>query len=151
MTSPPKTEPNLTLVMDPFDYLVWIFVVIAFILMFLKSWIISRTLTEIKNFDINWKIITVSLRQQISSHLPPFVHLRILFSCWLLACFVLTTSYSGCLYTLMAFPSHIKTIDTINELSIAQINGEIEVIAVINTNYYEFLKVCYFFRIGFNF
>jgi hypothetical protein len=151
MTSPPKTEPNLTLVMDPFDYLVWIFVIIAFILMFFKSWIISRTLTEIKNLDINWEIITVSLRQQMSSHLPPFFHLRILFSCWLLACFVLTTSYSGCLYTLMAFPSHIKTIDTINELSIAQINGEIEVIAVINTNYYESLKVCYFFSIGFNF
>ncbi len=45
-----------------------------------------------------------------------------------MACLVLRTSYSGCLHSLMAFPSRMKTIDTVEELAIAQKNEEIQTI-----------------------
>jgi hypothetical protein len=41
----------------------------------------------------------------------------------------------------MAFPSLIKTIDTITELSIAQKRGEIEFMVTEDTNEYYSLKV----------
>jgi hypothetical protein len=140
MTSSPKVVPNLKLIMDPFDYLVWICIIIAFILLFFSSWIISKNLPEIKKFYLHWKIITVFLGQQTSLHLQN-ISLRIIFGSWLLACFVMVSSYSGCLDSLMAFPSHIKTINTITELLNSQRNGEIKVVVEKNTIYYQSLKV----------
>ena len=63
------------------------------------------------------------------------------FCCWILSCLVLTSSYSGCLHSLMAIPSKVKPIDTINELAIAQREGKIQVIAVENSVFYIELKV----------
>jgi hypothetical protein len=96
----------------------------TFILFFIIKWLLNHYLPESTKIDINWAIICVSLRQQFpfqSLSKDPF---RFMFCSWLLACLVLTSSYSGCLHSLMAFPSNVKTIDTITELSIAQKKGE---------------------------
>ncbi len=145
ITSSPKIEPNLTLIIDPFDYSVWIYIIIAFILMFFNSWVISKTSVETKKFYLNWEIITAFLRQQTSSHLPNLFALRIVFCCWILSCFVLTSSYSGCLHSLLAFPSHIKTINSITELLSSQTRGVIQVIAVKKAVYYQSFKVLIIF------
>jgi hypothetical protein len=73
--------------------------------------------------------------------LPSVGSLRILLSGWLLACLVLISSYSGCLHSLMAFPSRIKTINTIEELAIAQRNGEIQTISTESSLNFHLLKV----------
>jgi len=64
-----------------------------------------------------------------------------------LACVVLTTSYGGCLYSLMAVPSRVKTIDTVTELAIAQTNGQIQVIANEKTSDYYLFKVILIFHL----
>ncbi len=95
-----------------------------------------------KKFNTKWAIISAALRQQFSFSHESANSFRIIFSSWLLACLVLTSSYSGCLHSLMAFPLHIKTINTINELAIAQRNGEIQAIATGSSAYFHALKVC---------
>ncbi len=67
--------------------------------------------------------------------LPSIASLRIIFISWLLACLVLRSSYSGCLNSLMAFQSNIKTIDTLTELSNLQTKGEIQVTATKSSAY----------------
>jgi len=141
VTSPPKLEPIITLVIKPFDYSVWICFIFSLILIIFNIWVISHYFTALKKIHIKWAIICASLRQQLSCSLPPIVPLRIMFSCWLLSCLVLTYSYSGCLHSLMAFPSKFNTIDTIEELSIAQRNGQIQVTDTEAGIYYQSLKV----------
>jgi hypothetical protein len=105
-----------------------------------KLFIISQNWKELTKISIKWALIYTSLGQQLYFYLPSVGSLRILFSGWVLACLVLRSSYSGCLHSLMAFPSRIKTIDTITELANAQKNGEIQTI----TGYplfYQLLKV----------
>jgi hypothetical protein len=109
--------------------------------MVLTEWLISQNWTELKQISINWAIISALLRQQLSCRLPTIGPLRILLCCWLLTCLVLTASYSGCLYSLMAVPSKIKTIDTLKELANAQRNGLIQVTCIGDSSYYESLMV----------
>jgi len=147
ITRRPKPELNMTLIIEPFDTLVWVcfFIVLLFILFY--SCLSSRYLTEMKNIDLSWTMISLLLRQQISYVLPLVVSLRLVLCCWLLACIVLTSSYSGCLYSLMTYPPRIKTIDTLINLAIAQRNGEIQVIANENSSYGQWLKVQFFYSV----
>jgi hypothetical protein len=141
VTSAPKPIPNITLIIDPFDNIIWICIVVVFILMSCNVFLISQQWEKLKKLSMNWAIISSSVRQQLYFYLPSIGSLRILFSGWLLACFVLTSSYSGCLHSLMAFPSKIKTINTIEELANAQRNREIQVIVTENFMYFHLLKV----------
>jgi hypothetical protein len=141
ITSIPKSEPIITLFVKPFDYLVWISLMFVFILIFLNEWILSRHYFKLKNIEIYWNTISVSLNQQISCRLPSINSFRIMLSSWMIAVLVLTSSYAGCFYSLMAFPSQVKTIDTITELAIAQKNGEIQ---VITTDSYRSFQVLFF-------
>jgi len=109
--------------------------------MLFNEWLISQYWIELKKIDLSWAIISALFRQQTSCRLPSVGPLRIMLCCWLLACLVLTSSYGGCLYSLMAVPSHVKTIDTINELAIAQRAGKIQVTATASSSYYHSLKV----------
>jgi hypothetical protein len=143
LTPPPKDIPNITLVIDPFDYFVWISIIIVSILIpLIKGLFIKQYVLVMKIFAINRAIINSSFKRKLSRHSSNDSPLRIMICCWLLSCIVLTSSYSGSLYSLMAFPSYSKTIDTLVKLSIDQKNNEIQVIAVENTIYYEYLKVC---------
>jgi hypothetical protein len=96
-----------------------------------------------KKIEINLSIISKFLRQQLSCRLPLINSLRIMLSSWLMACLVLTSSYGGCLYLLMAFPSHLKIIDSISKLVIAQRNGEIQVITANNSYFHRSLQVLF--------
>jgi apolipoprotein N-acyltransferase len=128
LTPSPKLSPNITLVIDPFDYMIWICIIVAFLLMFFNLFLMSQHWKKFEKLSINWALIASFVGQQLSFCLPSVGSLRILFIGWLMACLVLRTSYSGCLHSLMAFPSRIKTIDTIEELAIAQKYGEIQTI-----------------------
>ncbi len=141
ITPPPKLEPIITLVIEPFEPLVWVCIIASLILMVLTEWLISQNWTVLKQIDIDWAIISALLRQQMSCRLPAVGPLRILLGCWLLTCLVLTASYSGCLYSLMAVPSKIKTIDTLKELANAQRNGLIQVTCIGGSSYFESLMV----------
>jgi len=141
ITPAPKIASIITLVIEPFDFSVWICFIISFVLMLINLWLISQYYIELKNISLKWTIICSSLRQQLSCRLPSVGPLRLLLCSWLLACVVLTTSYGGCLYSLMAIPSKAKTIDTVMELAIAQTNGKIQVTAVGKGAYYNSLKV----------
>ncbi len=140
ITSIPKSEPIITLFVKPFDYLVWISLMLVFILIFLNEWIQSLHYFKLKNIDIYWNIISMSLNQQISCRLPSINSFGIMLSSWMIAVLVLTSSYAGCLYSLMAFPSQVKTIDTITELALAQKNGQIQ---VITTDSYRSFQVLF--------
>jgi len=144
ITPPPKKVPIITLVVEPFDFLVWICFILAFVLMLFNLWFISQYYIELKNINLSWAIICALLRQQ-SCRLVSVGPLRLLFCIWLLACLVLTTGYSGCLYSLMAVPSRVKTIDTFIELAMAQKNGQIQVTAVEKSVHFPSLKVSSFF------
>jgi len=103
--------------------------------------LISQYYIEMKNIDLSWALISASLRQQFSRRLPPVEPLRLMSCSWLLECIVLTSSYSGCLFSLMAISSSLKTIDTIHELAIEQRNGRIQVTATEKSVYFQSLKV----------
>jgi hypothetical protein len=141
ITPSPKATPNITLIIDPFDYLIWIWIIFVFFLMFCKLFLITQKWSELKKLSLKWGLIYTSIGQQLYFCLPSVGSLRILFSGWLLACLVLTFSYSGCLHSLMAFPSRMKTINTIEELAIAQRNGEIQTISTGTSLNFHLLKV----------
>ncbi len=141
ITPSPKATPNITLIIDPFDYFIWIWIIVVFILMFCNLFLITQKWNELKKLSLKLALIYTSLGQQLYFYLPSVKSLRILFSGWLLACLVLRSSYSGCLHSLMAFPSRMKTINTIEELAIAQRNGEIQTISIKSGSNYPLLKV----------
>jgi hypothetical protein len=141
ITPSPKATPNITLIIDPFDYFIWIWIIVVFILMFCNLFLITQKWNELKKLSLKWALICTSIGQQLYFCLPSVGSLRILFSGWLLACLVLTFSYSGCLHSLMAFPSRMKTINTIEELAIAQRNGEIQTITTGTALDFDLLKV----------
>ncbi|CAG2110818.1 unnamed protein product [Medioppia subpectinata] len=66
--------------------------------------------------------------------------LRPVFTGWLWACLVLTSSYSGCLYSLMSFPTRVKTINTVEELAEAQREHRVRVIATTSDAYYDMIR-----------
>ncbi len=141
ITSSAKPIPNITLIIDPFDNIIWISIIVGFILMSCNVFFISQQWEKLKKLSMNWAIISSSVGQQLYFCLPSIGSLRILFSGWFLACLVLTSSYSGCLHSLMAFPSKIKTINTIEELANAQRNREIQVTATESILYFTLFKV----------
>ncbi|CAG2110819.1 unnamed protein product, partial [Medioppia subpectinata] len=87
--------------------------------------------------DIKWLVVNTALRQQCPVCIPH--RLRLLMVFWLLATLVLTSSYSGCLYSLMAFPTRTKTINTVEELATAQSQHTIQVMATKNGAYYNMI------------
>jgi hypothetical protein len=143
VTPSPKETPNITLIIDPFDYFIWICIIVVFILMFCNLYLVTQNWNELKKLCIKWALIYTSFGQQLYFYLPSVGSLRILFSGWLLACLVLRSSYSGCLHSLMAFPSRMKMINTIEELAIAQNNGEIQTITGDSMSF-QLLKVIIF-------
>jgi ABC-type amino acid transport substrate-binding protein len=136
-----KPIPNITLVFQPFDYLIWFCVIITFILKSFNEILISRHIFLYKNMIRNRKINFNSFFQLLCRHLPTVHPLRIIVCVWLLAYLILRSSYSGCLYSLMTIPLHVKTIDTITELSIEQKSGRIQVIASRGSIHFQELKV----------
>jgi hypothetical protein len=120
ITPSPKAIPNITLIIDPFDYFIWIWIIVIFFLMFCNLFLIliTQKWNELKKLSLKWALIYTSIGQQLYFCLPSVGSLRILFSGWLLACLVLTFSYSGCLHSLMAFPLRMKTLNTIEESAI---------------------------------
>jgi len=145
ITPPPKSVPIITLVIEPFDFSVWIYFMISFVLMLFNLWLISQYYIELKNTKLSWALVCASLRQQLSCRFASVEPLRLLFCSWLLACLVLTTSYGLCLYSLMAVPVRVKTIDTVTELAIAQTNCQVQVIAANTSIYFQSMKVSNFF------
>ncbi|CAG2102902.1 unnamed protein product, partial [Medioppia subpectinata] len=87
--------------------------------------------------DMKWLVVNTALRQQCPVCIPH--RLRLLMVFWLLATLVLTSSYSGCLYSLMAFPTRTKTINTVEELATAQSQHTIQVMATKNGAYYNMI------------
>ncbi|CAG2114560.1 unnamed protein product [Medioppia subpectinata] len=140
ITPPPKSLPKITLVIEPFEGLVWVCIVMSIILMVFTEYLITKKWTHLKKVDIKWAIISALLKQCLAFRLPNIFSLRIMICFWLLACLVLTASYSGCLYSLMAIPSRAKPINTINELADAQRRGEIQVTAIGGSSYFDSLK-----------
>jgi hypothetical protein len=141
ITPSPKATPNITLIIDPFDYLIWIWIIVIFFLMFCNLFLITQKWNELKKLSLKWALIYTSIGQQLYFRLPSVGSLRILLSGWLLACLVLRSSYSGCFHSLMAFPSRMKTINTFEELAIAQKNGEIQTISSGRSVNFHVLKV----------
>jgi hypothetical protein len=141
ITPPPKAINDIFLVIKPFDFLVWICFIVSFVLIIFVNKLISNHYMELRKIDTNWAIICASLRQQTSFPLPSVPPFIIMMCCWLLACLVLTSGYSGCLYSLMTVPPKMKNIDTITELANAQSNGQIQVIASKGSTYFSALKV----------
>jgi hypothetical protein len=137
----PKPIPNITLVFQPFDYLIWFCVIVTFILKSFNEVLISRHIFRSKNMIRNRKINFNSFFQLLSRHLPTVYPLRIIVCVWLLAYLILRSSYSGCLYSLMTIPLHVKTIDTITELSIEQKSGRIQAISSRGSIHFQELKV----------
>ncbi len=141
ITSWPKPEPDLELVIKPFDSFVWICIFVTQFLLFLNEWLISKHWKELKKFEINWIIFSTSLRQTVNCCLPSIDSLRLMLINCLLTSFVLTSGYSGCLHSLMAFPLRVKTINTLTELSKAQKSGEIQVLGLETGFNYLAIKV----------
>jgi hypothetical protein len=108
--------------------------------MFFNLFLITKKWNDLKKLSLKYALIYTSIGQQLYFCLPSVGSLRILLSGWLLACLVLRSSYSGCLHSLMAFPSRIKTIDTVKELANAQKNGEIQTITE-SKKFYQSLEV----------
>ena len=134
------------LVIKPFNFYVWISLLISLISVLISESLISKFYSEFNGIDIKWAIISASLRQQFPRLLPSVRPLRIIISIWILSCLVLTSSYSGCIYSLMTIPLYTKPIDTVMELANAQRNGEIEVMISKPGIYYQNFKVMNLFQ-----
>ena len=145
ITPPPKNKPKVTLVIEPFDITVWICVLISILLILFFEGLIVNKWVQYRTLHIKWGIISVLLKQTFCCIPPNILQLRILLFFWLLACLVLTSSYSGCLYSLMAIPTKANPINDLNQLAAEQRKGQIQVTAIANSSYFECLKVFEFY------
>ena len=69
--------------------------------------------------------------------------IRKLLIAWLLAGVVLTSSYAGVIYSIMATPVEDGRIRTLEDLSAAQKSGKITIIGLRNGIYLNLIKVKY--------
>lgn len=141
ITPPPKNKPKVTLVIEPFEPLVWVSIFVSIFLMFSIGEVIIRKWVQFRKLHIKWGFISVLLKQTLCCRPPNLIPLRLLMYFWLLACLVLTASYSGCLYSLMAVPTKAQPINELTELAAEQKKGRIQVVAIGSSSYFECLKV----------
>ncbi|CAG2164651.1 unnamed protein product [Oppiella nova] len=154
LTRKPKPRLILTLIIKPFDDYVWTWIAVSFIAIIGTIYVFKYIDIDLKfnSSAIKWAVVSAALRQQcdvwavVSAALRqqcdvviPY-KLRPVLVCWLLACLVLTSSYSGCLFSLMAFPTRYKTINTVEELADAQTHNRIQVMATDSGAYYVMIK-----------
>jgi len=124
------------LIIKPFDYWIWMCVITTIVINLFVKMIISRYFNREKQI----KSSILSTKQKMHKNILT-VNSRMIMSIWLFAFLILRSSYSGCLYSIMTVSSHIKTIDTLTELAIAQRNGQIQVIVVKQTSFFQLFKV----------
>ena len=141
ITPAPKSRPNVTLVIEPFEPLVWVSTLVSVFLVLSVAELITRKWIQLRKFHIKWGVISVLLKQTYCCRPPNLIPLRLLMYFWLLACLVLTASYSGCLYSVMAVPTKAQAINDLTELAAEQRRGRIQVTAIETSSYYESLKV----------
>ncbi|XP_054163758.1 ionotropic receptor 25a-like, partial [Oppia nitens] len=127
MTSLPKTKTNFELVFNVFDAWIWISILGSLFLILLFIRLLSREKPEMRKIHLSWNCISTLFKQPMIHYLPPFLSLRNVFFFWILSSFVLTSSYSQCLYSLMAIPLKEQTIETIEELAVALKSRKIRV------------------------
>ena len=95
--------------------------------------------------DIFWDILSTMTKQQFDAkQVKSSRNMRLLFYGLLMASLVLTTSYSGCLYSLMTIPIVSKPIENINDLALSLSQGEVKVISVGVAAHCQEIMVCSF-------
>ena len=141
MTSLSKSKTNFEMIFNVFEPLVWIFCFISLIFNIIIIRMLSNLIPVLRKMSLSWSTVSTLLNQPITHKLPQNISTRILIFFWIFACFVLTKSYSQCLYSLMAVPLKTKTIDTIQELADALKDDSISVRTDKSTGAYELIKV----------
>ena len=129
----PRIKTNDLNLIEPFDFWIWILMALNTLLI-----LVIGTLFFKNESHMFWIIISIFMKQQI--HLHSNNIRRILFV-WLLAGIVLTTSYAGVIYSILASIVEENRIETLQELNLAQKTGKITVIGLNNGIYFNMIKV----------
>ena len=133
-TPEPLIRQNIASLLAPFDYIIWIILLINILVVF-----IINVFLYYKDYQILWAIISLLFKQQYIINDNLFKRFQM--SGWLLASVVLTCSYSGCIYSQMTKPYTLTTIDSLYDLAQALSSRIMKGIAMEGDPHYHMILV----------
>lgn len=132
MTKPPKIKPDLFLVLRPLEPPVWIGLLFTLLLLLLFDMFYKKFRNSKNNTEVFWISLNSLLRQQVHSFLSFTTSINVWIMFWLFYSFIITTSYAGCLYSLIAIPNQ-DAIDTVDKLIKAAYNNDSVIVGLNNS------------------
>ena len=144
VTSMPKYNENTQFVYRVFEPEVWFILLLTLMFLFCFIWVMSRNNRDHSKAHLCWNVFEILFRQSINRFRVKTFPMKIIFSCWLIFSFEITSFYSNTLYSSMIVPAPLKTIETINDLRTALINKEITLDILKFTSHLVMLQVIIF-------
>ena len=76
---------------------------------------------------------------------PMSTAIRLIYLFWSFSCVVVGISYGGCLFSMMTLPKGNPAIDTVEKLAKEQSKGNIQIVDLADSFYYQTFKVSQLF------
>ncbi|XP_023213309.1 glutamate receptor ionotropic, delta-1-like, partial [Centruroides sculpturatus] len=111
------------ILVKPFDVMIWICIPLSFLIILLTMYGIMKKENEYRNMEMPkfyilfWIILRNFLRQDTSINRYVFITFRIMFGCWILTAFVLTSAYVGTLPSFIVNPGTETIPQTFQQLA----------------------------------
>ena len=123
---------------------------IIFLYMLLSVFMLMAALTMValyfpdrKSLPLMWSLLVIFMRQKLNIKVATdsLVSMRTLLIVWQFSALILTIMYSGYVFKSFASPKKLDTINSIEDLSEAQLAGQIDIYINKNSARYTELKV----------
>lgn len=142
MTREPKNpEYQADRLLDPFDFYIWMAILFSLIILPLSTLIVSHLNPKgsysIQDSYLIW--LYILLKQNVLNRLKH--ELRPIIIAWILATFILSTFYAGCLLSMITIP-HDHRINSLRRLSRYCKQGNMVVLTENNTATMKIVQVC---------
>lgn len=145
VTSYPKNKISNSIPFINFEFIFLINIFLSFLLTFITILLIRRILLSKSNYTISWTLFSMLIKQPVPTGPITSSSFFLISAAWLFMCFILFTFYGGTVYKSITFPNELDTIDTIDQLALAQKTGSIDVVAIESSATYQQLKVNQFY------
>ena len=140
----PKYNENTQFYYKVFEPKVWFILFFTLIFLVCLIWIISTNNQDLSKAHLCWNVFEIFFRQSINRFRFETFPLKVIFSCWLIFSFEITSFYSNTLYSSMIVPAPLETIETIEDLRMALIKKDITLVIGKFSSHQEMLQVIIF-------